>query len=1126
LWKTDGTGGNTSIVKELCATTCSSSPQSLTNVNGTLYFTADTGSGRVLYKSDGTDPGTVPVASSGTNPQNLIAAGTKLFYSASDASFGNELWVYDGATATRLSDINSGVADASPAQFAVRSNILYFAATSGSTGRELYKSDGTGAGTGIVSDISSGGTSSNPINLYTFGSYVYFSAFGLMFRTDGTGAQLFVTYLGASFSAAGPYLYFAGTAADAEPYRTDGTVAGTIQLADINRSAPSGGAYPLGDAGGRYVYLTFEPSGFPQPWVSNGLNSGTHEIGVVNPSGNLANNWSASISGVVFFDANDGTHGSELWVTDGTSMNLVKDINLGGSSNPRNLIDASGTLYFGAFDGVSWGLYKSNGSEATTTLINQIGSTPTRLTNVNGTVYFVTGNGPQQLWKSNGTALGTVQVPASSFNSIEDLTAFNGQIFFRCDSNLCKSDGTTTSTLPTTSAFLFPQGLEVAGNALFFSGGDTATGIELYKTDGSTISLVKDIAPGTKTSRPGALTNLNGTLLFFADDATHGYELWRSDGTEGGTVLVADANPGHPGSGPFGAIAYAGLLWYAATDGTHGLEMWRSDGVTAAGGDLEPGSPGSVPSGFLGSGGRVFLNAYQHPIGNELFAACPRDVNGIGIDGPLTVTAGVPANYTFSGRDMFSAVVACYAGTMHFASNDPNATVPANYSFANETDGSATLPVTLRTAGTRTIFAQDITNLWGYTVNINVVPAAASATGSTMTASASRILTNGGTSTITVQARDAFGNARTTGGDTVTLQTSAGSIGTVTDNGNGTYTATLTAGASPAAAAVTGTLNGNAMSAGVTVQIVNFIPVRGDNDGDGRADIIWRHATSGANYLWKMNGTSVNAVGLPSVPDPNWKIVGVADYDGDGNSDYFWRYTGAQTTYLWRMNGANFAAPPAPSANATQPYDNIATGDTNGDGRSDMLWRDLTPAITRLWLMNGPTVAGDLEFPQWQAMNPWRIAGMGDVDGDGRDDVIWYYPPSGIVAVWLMNGGTIVSSATLATVSDTEWQIAGVADFSGDGRADLLWRRSTGETYLWVLNGLSVGSSAFIYSVPDTAWKIVAVGDLDGDRFADIFWRHDVTGSNYVWLMHGSAITTSAALPAVPDLDWKVVGPR
>ena len=139
--------------------------------------------------------------------------------------------------------------------------------------------------------------------------------------------------------------------------------------------------------------------------------------------------------------------------------------------------------------------------------------------------------------------------------------------------------------------------------SLYFSAKDDTHGRELWKSDGTAAGtvVVKDIRPGSEGSLPRGLTDVGGTLYFSAGDGTHGGELWRSDGTATGTVMVKDIWAGSRGSHPSGLTDVGGTLYFAADDGTHGWELWKSDG-TAAGTvmvkDIWPGGMApSVPSG-------------------------------------------------------------------------------------------------------------------------------------------------------------------------------------------------------------------------------------------------------------------------------------------------------------------------------------------------------------------------------------------------------------------------------------------------------------------------------------------------------------------------------------------------
>lgn len=313
---------------------------------------------------------------------------------------------------------------------------------------------------------------------------------------------------------------------------------------------------------------------------------------------------------------------------------------------------------------------------------------------------------------------------------------------------------------------------------------------------------------------------------------------------------------------------------------------------------------------------------------------------------------------------------------------------------------------------------------------------------------------------------------------------------------------------------------------------------RHDLNGDGKGDLLWRHGRFALNAAWLMDGAAIDSYGLlQAVGDPLWEPIASDDFDGDGKADILWRRSSDGLTAIWLMDGLVLRASAALFPVADSPFSRwrlAGTGDLDGDGRADLLWqqesRNLgfpTPGVTVAWLLDGVALKAFTRLP---VPSGWLVAGVGDADGDGSSDLLLRQPDSGNMALWFVVHATVASTATLPVVNEPGWVVAGFADLNGDGKADVVWRNPTtatlppytgGGTAAWLLNGATLAGAALLPTVSEASWTLAQIEDTDGDGRADLVWR-GAGGGVARWRMNGLTLSAVELLPSVPNLDWRI----
>jgi large repetitive protein len=551
-------------------------PGALALLSLALSATAHAGRATIEFSKNSENPG--------SSPTNLTVANDRLYFAADDGLHGVELWQVDRAGVAGLAcDLNVGAAGSNPRSivgigeypcflgdypddrgvlspflgcldrpgthghavtpgylpnpllsdpsFCARvQGMLFIDCVSPQNGRELWRLKPGPAHFSLVCDTIPGPHSGLSVE-----------------------AQAAVALKGKLlFKAECPYDPLPGSQ---RLWVSDGTSRGTFSLLPeppIPEGKDHGEPHYVTVVGDRAFFMGARD----HLWVTDGSREGTREVKAVSVPREFC-----EFKGVVYFQADDGEHGSELWRTDGTSQGtwLVKDINPGPAlSGPFLLRDLGEFFLFSADDGVhGYEQWRSDGTAEGTRLVKDIYKGPTSSNLYQPTVYgdslLFAADHPQfgeELWRSDGTEEGTRLVrdihEGLGLSEPYSLTVFNDYVYF------CANDG--------------------------------VHGEELWRTDGTEAGtvLAADVNPArrfVRSSNPTSLCAGDGIVFFSADDVTHGAELWVFDGRTLDTRLVKDVNPGPAHADPEELTLIGDLLFFTGDDGANGRGLWASDGT-------------------------------------------------------------------------------------------------------------------------------------------------------------------------------------------------------------------------------------------------------------------------------------------------------------------------------------------------------------------------------------------------------------------------------------------------------------------------------------------------------------------------------------------------------------------
>jgi len=530
----------------------------------------------------------------GLSPKYICPGTSKIYFSGFANSFGSELYVLDTHTnqITFVKDIHPGFGSGPTGDaYLTVGDILYFTAESDNlNGSELWRSDGTEAGTYMVKDI-------NPTGSSRISKMVYYNG-KLIFNAQNN------TY-------------------GNELWSSDGTAAGTGIIADI---LPGVGSFLSGDIviANNMVYFTAgNNTTGKELWKTDGTAVGTSMVKDIGPSNGISIDDKLTVfNNIIYFIANDGIHGLELWKSDGSAAgtSMVKDIFTGNGSGTYEWHGAATSSYlvFVAYTpATGYALWRSDGTESGTTMLRALQASSggflqqISFASFEEKIYFTENDGTgEEVWVTDGTSLGThvLKNTGNESNDIENLTAVEGYLFFTAKglsdyATVWKSDGTEEGTSELVQINLnhigHPEFVAFNGT-VFFTGYAEDTGNELWTTNGTSANthIFEDFNQSASSS-PESFTELNGQLLFTAQQQGR-RQLFKSAGTAASTVAVKS-----PNVAPDAVYAYDpvftnvnGILFFEGNDGSGGKELYKTDGSsqnTALVKDITPGTGGSFP---------------------------------------------------------------------------------------------------------------------------------------------------------------------------------------------------------------------------------------------------------------------------------------------------------------------------------------------------------------------------------------------------------------------------------------------------------------------------------------------------------------------------------------------------
>ncbi|GAB5476056.1 MAG: hypothetical protein Mars2KO_41550 [Maribacter sp.] len=635
LWKSDGTPNGTSLLKNIRPGAQSSNNSMVGGVLGDRFiFVANDGThGDEFWISDGTESGTDllkdinPGAGQGiAYDASIVFANSKVFFYGNQWGPEPGLWVSDGTTqgTNFVKDVSFQTMNLD----ASGESVVFFGRDA-NFNNVLWKSDGTADGTQVISDKVNGtNTSAHENSIIVLNETIFFAGDtkrnGVeMWVTDLTeeGTTLFFDFdssygvIPSLLTEVGNQLFFRGNKFGTyDLCVSDGTIEGTRYLPINPDGTGIDDESEFIDFNGKLVVSANDGVHGYELWISDGTQEGTKMIKDINTGSgsSMYNEFYVKTLTVInerlYFIADDGVYGSELWTSDGTESgtyrltDIAKGVGNHFGSYPQNLVWLDGHIYFSAKDGTGTGLYRTDGTPTGTSRVTYLNDIRVMKV-VNNRILMVaetsgTTYGPHDLWVSDGTSEGTNHLMSYGDgidSNIQFTTILNDELYFvafypynendanpRHGKSIFKTDGTIEGTKAlyvgseNSSSNVDIDTILTCGDYVYFGIQEGfSSDKELWRTGGTVETTVKLVG-----QEEGVFNTVNNLACFkdnlFFTQYSSDFQIWMTNGQPDNTIgLNLNISNGSPLSGtPIYFTSAGSKLYFSGSTSETGSEIY------------------------------------------------------------------------------------------------------------------------------------------------------------------------------------------------------------------------------------------------------------------------------------------------------------------------------------------------------------------------------------------------------------------------------------------------------------------------------------------------------------------------------------------------------------------------